>query len=361
MRRLIKSVLVGVGSLCVLSAMTAHASVDAEPDVNTRSMFYDFTLIADTGPQFLSLGNAPSINKHGMVAFQARIASGDGVWAANGRNTVDATIGFHSATRTFGRAVMVSDTGFVIANDRVPGAPPPTFERLWPTSSGSGGTVLARGGANQAYAAVLSHPALSANGQAWAYTALDQVTADTWLVMPQGPVKLLGNRGTGYRPMAADDGTVVLRDGDTSKLQIQVYNSGNPKGVQLLASTTAGFSDLGNQPGISDDGKVVAFLGNRGFGPGLFIAYRSGTTWSITRGVGDGAAAQGNRPELGFDVSDNPVYFSQMDFDSRVSVIHQEGGAAGMEGDTVVVAFVGTPSGVSTYPRFGNYPGLFFR
>ena len=27
----------------------------------------------------------------------------------------------------------------------------------------------------------------------------------------------------------------------------------------------------------------------------------------------------------------------------------------------LVVAFIGTPNGASTYPRFGHYPGLFFR
>ena len=341
---------------------TANAGVPLLANVNDRSQFYDFVLIADSGAQFDTLGDSPSVNRNGLVAFQASNASGQGVWSSDGLTTTDLTPGFDGSSRAFGRAVMLSDAGNAIESDRVSGAPPSTFIRVWPGDGSGGFMTLGRGGTNQPYDSALSHPALSANGSSWAFTALDDGATTRKLVTPAGETQLLGNLGTGYRPMVANDGTVVLRDTDGSSLQISAYTNGNVGAPLVVAGIADGFTTLGNQPGISDSGEIIVFSGDRGNGAGVFLSYVDPVNLRQTiRVVGEGAAVQGNRPELGFDTFENPIFFSGIDFNSRVAVIHQSGGAPGLDGDTVVVAFMGTPSGQSTYPRFGHYPGLFFR
>lgn len=364
--QLVRRVLaLGVGFLALVATSASFSNVAPQKGVKLRSLFYDFTLMAETGPTFTALGDAPSVNRSGTVAFQGQNASGQGVWSSDGLAITDLTPGFDGSTRAFGRAVMLSDAGNAIESDRVNGAPPLTFIRLWPGSGSGAFTTLGRGGTGQPHDSVLSHPALSANGAAWAFTTLATGSVVRQLVTPLGATDLLGNQGTGYRPLVADDGTVVLRDSNAALLQIQVFRGGNPNNLDVAAGGSAGFTQLGNQPGISDSGKIVAFSGDRGNGPGVFVAYeQTPGVWTITRVAGEGAAAQGNRPDLGFDVTlpvNNPIFFSGVDFNSRVAVMHQERGPAGLAGDTIVVTFIGTPNGLSDYPRFGNYPGLFFR
>lgn len=349
--------------IALATSNPSFADVPLEPNVNDQSLFYDFVLMAETGGEFTALGNAPSINRSGTVAFQAQNLLGQGVWSFNGLFTTDLTPGFHTASRAFGRAVMLSDAGDAIASDRVSGSPPPTFVRIWPGIGSGLYTTLGAGGTGKPFDAVLSHPAVSADGSARAFTALVSGDTVTTLVTPFGQTKLEGNQGIGYRPMVANDGTIVLRDsmsGNPSLSEIVVF-----RGLTISRETVVNaisFGELGNQPGISDSGKIVAFAGNRGYLRGVFIAYEATPgTWTVVRVAGENASDQGNRPDLGFNLYGNPTAFSDIDVNSRVAVIHQEQGPAGLEGDTVVVSFIGTPSGESKYPRLGYYPGLFFR
>ena len=349
--------------LACLAVPVARADVPLAPDVNLRSLFYDFVLMAESSASgFTALGDSPSVNRSGTVAFQAQNALGQGVYASDGLGITDLTPGFDGPSRAFGRAVMLSDAGTAIESDRASGSPPPTFIRLWPGNGSGAFTTLGRGGAGQPFDSVLSHPALSANGAAWAFTALAPGSVVRQLATPLGVTDLLGNGGAGYRPVVANDGTVVLRDSNIALLQVQVFRGGSPSALDVVAGTSAGFSAIGNQPGISDSGRIVGFSGNRGNGQGVFIGFEETPgVWTLARVVGEGAGAQGNRPDLGFDTADQPVFFSSVNLDARVAVMHQERGAPGLEGDTVVVAFMGTPNGASTYPRFGHFPGLFFR
>jgi hypothetical protein len=122
----------------------AVSNVPLEPNVNLRSLFYDFVEIAETGSQFSALSDAPSINRSGFVAFQASTpSSGQGVWSSDGLSPiVDLTPGFTRPPVL--RRVMLSDAGDAIESDRVTGSPPHFRADL--AGNGQRITALGRGG-----------------------------------------------------------------------------------------------------------------------------------------------------------------------------------------------------------------------
>ena len=94
-----------------------------------------------------------------------------------------------------------------------------------------------------------------------------------------------------------------------------------------------GFTSLGTAPGISGDGRVVVFTGNRGKGPGVFAVYLTGGAWSKpVRIAGEGVDG-----------------FTAFDPTSAVQV----GGSLGDETRGLTVAFVGTHTGNSLAPAEG--------
>ena len=91
-------------------------------------------------------------------------------------------------------------------------------------------------------------------------------------------------------PMLADDGRVVSRDNS----QIKVFNYGLNQS-QVIASDTS----LGRAPGISDNGKAVAFYGNDS-GEGIFISIETDSGWErhrIAGVVGNGVLDPGETYE----------------------------------------------------------------
>jgi hypothetical protein len=138
----------------------------------------------------------------------------------------------------------------------------------------------------------------------------------------------------------------------------------------------------GNQPGISRDGRVVAFYGvlnaagatafKTTAGPGIFAAVDDGGTWNVVRVLGkqveDLVAGTGNKdgvcdpldpckpaPELGYDESGNVIYFAaptgangfSANANSRVGVTNLDLGGPGINDDTFVITFQGTPTQAS--------------
>ncbi len=138
-------------------------------------------------------------------------------------------------------------------------------------------------------------------------------------------------------------------------------------GFKLTAPSADGHQALGRAPAISDDGDAVAFFGeltdptlcglcapNMTPGPGIFVSIvGSNGTRTIVRVTGgmieDMTAAYGNgdgicnpdelthnacirAAELGYDDSGNAVYFSSLDPDVRLGVIHQPLGTGAGDG-----------------------------
>jgi hypothetical protein len=78
----------------------------------------------------------------------------------------------------------------------------------------------------------------------------------------------------GTRPMAGDGGTIVWRDTVTGGSAIKLRQA---SGATLtLASSANGWTNLGNAPGISDDGQIIIFAGTSPTaGDGVFVVTNS--------------------------------------------------------------------------------------
>jgi hypothetical protein len=167
--------------------------------------------------------------------------------------------------------------------------------------------------------------------------------------------------GNGWRPMAADGGDNVIADvgGPASRLRIN--------GNLILTVGVGGWTALGRQPGISEDGDLVAFAGNRGNGPGIFLVRRlTANTYSAPERIaGEATPPAPANPvaDLGFDDAGNRITFTSFDMDARVAVTRTPLGGtlpAGDNGDTAIVSFIGTPSAASrNNPTLTNTPLLF--
>ena len=101
------------------------------------------------------------------------------------------------------------------------------------------------------------------------------------------------------RPRVSDNGLIVLRAGYQPDAPIYVYQydalrAAAPADVAHMNDGGApSFAALGNSPGISADGQIVAFYGdltqagaarwNLRAGPGIFASIMTGGTWTIHR------------------------------------------------------------------------------
>lgn len=176
-------------------------------------------------------------------------------------------------------------------------------------------------------------------------------------------------------PDIAEDGRIVVRRGIKGDSPIVVFDYGLVAN-ETIAGAASGFTLLGGKPAISNDGNVIAFLGNRGEGPGLFVAIDDGEGYQRTDMLVRVAGENGSepRPELGYappvrveepDIGSiveelPPIYFASFDLSQRIGVTHVERAPAGLAGDSVTVAFAGTPSRASRpNPHAPGSPLLF--
>lgn len=86
------------------------------------------------------------------------------------------------------------------------------------------------------------------------------------------------------RPQLTDDGRVLIRNSTGS---LVFYGA---SGTTEMVVPSSRFQEIGYASGVSDDGRLVAFMGNEGQGRGVYLAYRAGSTYKTVRiaGGGDG-------------------------------------------------------------------------
>ncbi|MGH9866670.1 MAG: FG-GAP-like repeat-containing protein [Candidatus Polarisedimenticolia bacterium] len=161
-------------------------------------------------------------------------------------------------------------------------------------------------------------------------------------------------------PMIANDGRVVVRAGLRDDSPIEVFSRGLSVS-ERIAGPDVGFTRIGGFPAISDDGRAVAFLGDRGDGEGLFLSIDDGDGYAasgfILRVAGENATPH---PELGYalpvttleadgQVRDDlpPLFFASFDFRQRLGITHVEKGRPGFVDDSVIIAFIGRPNAAS--------------
>jgi hypothetical protein len=369
----------------VLGLLFFSGAASAAPGVPFK--YYDTELIARAGQLgFTGFSDGVSIADNGKVAFIATLATGQGIYLSDNAGVAAPrllTTGFMSANRSFGRALQLNETGSVAAVDRLTGAPPATLLRLWSESGQF--TTYARGGlANAPFDAVFGFPSVNRHG-AVAYSALRG--AQTYLVSQTAPAaaraELPIQVGT-PRPSLADNGAIVLKTGGLAASPITLWNATLNASVTIADAT--GFTELGVAPGISADGRVVAFYGDISSaaasaigthpGRGIFISIQGSGQQRTLRRIdsasivapglpGDGTPCQPGLTcvSAGIATAANGarIDFSAYASSTRVAVIVQDFPAAPVVRRSITVAFMGTPDGGSApaNPFRGNSEGIF--
>ncbi|HUT09612.1 MAG TPA: hypothetical protein VMY42_03885 [Thermoguttaceae bacterium] len=350
------------------------------------SFFYDFDVLAQTGQNGLtSIENAVSINDSGKVAFVAERAEGQSVFVADNGGSAPTVVSFAnpSIDRSYGREVQINNNNQVAAQDRLAGNPMGTLTRIWDGNTTGSNTVIGFGFSPQTtppslfedkFDAVASFVSISNDGKLafagletandgfpyidmiigydpWGFPITIQVPvpddpldsdweihlSDTRVdsrdtVSNNGPdaseVTFLGTE-TFFRFMAADGDRVVIGSRTASTKRIVLYDITGDDTQTTIASTGAEWIDLGVRPGISDDGRAIAFYGEDADGPGISVVLNAGgmTTRARIAGVsGNGILDPGESFQ---DTNGNGVLdagevdagpFGGFDVDSRVGV-----------------------------------------
>jgi len=361
--------------------------------------FYEYYPVARTGSTFTSLGSGPSIAEDRRVAFQGTASNGTGLWIGSGASTVtNFNAGLTNPSSDFyGTSVQANRSGLVVSQDRITTTTPATTSiRIFNSSFSDTFTYAGRGGPSRTYDAVFANSAVNVNGDV-VFTAFHPTPQKFLVLVPNGGAAVEVPIVSGNpKPMIADNGTVVIQvggSGSQSNQQIRAYPSGLGTPV-ILADTSGHWLSLDNDPGISRDGRIIAFQGNidavggnslgTTSGPGIFVAVdenNNGSFNKIMRLTGgkvenvpaDKTAKIGNldgicdpgencltAAELGYDIAGQPITFASYAADSRVGVANVDFGASGIDDDTFVVSFVATPTAASrANPQIFSFPLLF--
>jgi pimeloyl-ACP methyl ester carboxylesterase len=366
------------------------------------SVFYKYDIIGKTGQAGITdiVGDNPSINDNGMVAFNGQVPAGEAIFVGDGSaDPVNINPGGMQTSRHFGRAVQINNANKVVAQYWVSGNPFLTRVGIWDANNlnqnnkcdSNNPCIAMGGGPGDYFATVTTHPSINNQGQV-VFSAQDLTTRIALLATPidsSGSAfnKLYMNaQNVLLRPMIADNGYIVSRLGGLSSDPIALLDYNLPAIVSPIANAAKGFTTLGRSSGISDEGDIVTFYGdlspagaaafNTTPGPGIFasiddgsgsrkilrITGRAGENMSAPDGNHDGLCDPGEDcsaapVDLGLDTLGNPLVFSSFDIDSRVAVARQQLGAPGIEEDSFVISFIATPNaGSSGY--FTNQKGI---
>ena len=348
--------------------------------------FYKFDVIAVDGqPTLTSVFPAPSINDNGAVSYVGRTPpAGGAVYVSANLNS--APLQLNPALGGNSNRILIGNTQITNGNQVI------TKESVTNTTPQQ--QFLRRFNGNVQDSSVIIAAANGVGGfndfdDIWVGIALNNADQAAWNARKGGNNNflvtgfrptfsqlLLSNASNTLRPMVADDGRVVVRAGGltTDPILLYPYNLGAPTSI---ASSATGFTTLGQSPGISNDGSVVVFYGVDSTGAGIFASIETGGgARQVTKIAGnrpvenilaaggndDGVFDPGETPrdgELGFTATGTPIIFSSFEPNMRVAVAHQSIAPAGLDNDTFVVSFIGTPNAASSAPQyFSNQKGL---
>ncbi|HEX4884136.1 MAG TPA: hypothetical protein VFX05_08370, partial [Casimicrobiaceae bacterium] len=370
------------------TALVLAVAASAAP----ASVFYKFDVVAQTGQGgIVSLGTGPSVNEKGKVAYIGRYAGGPSVfaWTPSGGST-DLASSFLSSSRNFGEAVMMNFHDEIVTWNRI--QPQDLYEvRVFRAGTPNDSSLAVRATTTgQPYNILYQHPAMNANrvledrssqiatgdkdgvcdaGEVCfsqvAFNAFENTpTIARYLgTVVRNPSSAAENglrneyalNTSISRPAMADDGRIAVRGAGTANpILLFDHALGAPT---TIAGAAQGFTTLGAAPGITPDGKVVAFAGTRGFGTGVFLSIElPGGQRRIVRVAGENGVFK--KQELGQDEAGNGLYIATVDVDSRVGVIYTPGRSGAANG-AVVVSFVGTPNAQSRQNAATGKPFFF--
>ena len=366
--------------------------------------FYEYYVIAQTGScngnTFTSLGAGPAINDFGQVGFmaQASALAGSALFVGDGHmHPAAAPInpGELGSSEIYdgsvGLSTSLSGVSLVSKDSITTTSPATTSIRVWNTATTDSFRYAARGGPSQQFGSVFPFPAINANGDT-AFVALDaQNATKKYLVevLASGTLSKTAISLSVGEPIIDDSGNVLIYQLPSGGgFQVLLFKK-NLQSSTLIADQNT-FTSIDSVPGMSHDGMVIAFQGNLSAtgaqtlntyaGPGIFAYTNEGNNiWHLSRltgiqvevpnsgGNGNGICEFGETcqqaAELGYDASGNPIYFKTTGYgvQTRVAVTNLGLGASGIDDDTFVVSFIGTPTAASRpNPVLKNGTPLFF-
>lgn len=291
-------------SLAILVSTIAASAQEAEVMVST--------------PNGFSLLDAQvAINDAGTVAFTGRDSANNSKAFVSDGPGQSMPVTFFSANRTFrGASINNAVIPVVATRDLVSG--PFYLMRKWPVDGSTTFTTVGKSPNHfdscQLYCDVNDNGIVAFSGLIGGSTATALFAGST-----EPPTQLATYPGiTFVRPQISNDNRIVFRD-NQSTIRLMTYPVG---AAESIAGTSNGFAFVGMEPGISPDGTVVAFGGDRGAGPGVFVAVSFSGGRQIVRVAGEG-----------MDI------FSSLSTDSRVGVTSRGSIATGQE---IAVFFTGT-------------------
>jgi hypothetical protein len=224
------------------------------------SSLYSYSVFAKTGDGVTPPGSGTSagtltnislasINDSGNVGFLGTLNNGfSGVdeagLDANG-NVYRSVLSFTSRNFTFPQ---IDNNNEIISQDLFNTS---TFIRVW-SATGVGTTRASSTSSSD----ILVLPAISPDGSHFAY--IDVQSGTDVLEIDGSPSHTFPAGTGGLRPMIANNGAVVVRDGSTTTSPIKIFLRGHPT---ITVADSTRFSLIGNNPGIDAGGNVVAFFG----------------------------------------------------------------------------------------------------
>ena len=227
---------------------------------------YLFDLITKTGNSIPSgsnltgLGNTPSINDFGLVAFVGEFDSGTDLLAEDALGNVVNLSGSYSLN--FSNQVEINNNNQVVARDSVSGL---QAIRIWDVGLPSSYRVAATGGFpadGLDFEWIYLFPSINNSDQVvFVADPKDGGAFNTALATPS----FVGSENYNeaivpsalIKPAIADNGTVVARESNSIRLNDYQLNP-----IAVIASNFSGFDSLGLASNISNDGKAVAFYGD---------------------------------------------------------------------------------------------------
>ena len=330
------------------------------------SIYYDYNVMASTGDvtttgdTISSFKGETSINDNGRVAFVANVtgANGNGtaVITANGIGSpVKISFANPSTARQYDFAQITTDN-LVVSKDLISGS---DFVRTWNALSPGSNSIIVKDG-DPSPTPIVPYEIVQIASRAEDGNTSFVGTAGSTSVYVKGSVhtSLQSLSGGGYRPMIGNGNVVAVRTGVAPNQSIVVDA---PSYGKILTATLGDFTAV-SQPGISDDGMVVAFAGNSASkGKGIFMSYFNGTNFT------DAIQVAGLPKELGQDDAGNNVFLKDFDFSAvggptlsnRVGVVHRAAGAPGLADDTILLTFIATPSAAGKTNSHAGMPYLF--
>jgi hypothetical protein len=266
--------------------------VSGSPLVSGQTL-YDYKVIAQTGSSLegtnmiIDLGNGPSVNDVGKVAFIAYDEPG-----IHGRVMVVAEGKVEKnfqipPTERIGSVVQINNKDEVVWWRKIeaPGSQLDLDTLVQRLETTSGGSIIARGTLTDWFDTtwdyVLPFATINNSGLVFFTGDLDPVKAGGGTVLASrnggsGPYQMtpaLSGFPTFY-PMASDNDRVIIRGGDDPTDSIKVFIEPTLDPVQALdIATSVDFNAVGNKPGISDDGRIAVFMGDsKTQGSGIYVA-----------------------------------------------------------------------------------------